>query len=445
MRPEDRAMSAQPLTETLAAAWEAAAGSLPGADRPEVATRRRAALDAFRGHGLPTQKLEAWKFTGLTALERRAWVLPSDLGPANDGAVDAALLAAAALPDGASYRLVFVNGRFDAAASRLQGLPDGVRLLPLSRAGADLAGMLEPAGGGRALSLAELNAALASDGLLFDIGNGVALDKPVEVIAFGAPALVNLRHAIRIGRGATAALIESYRDGGGDGGWTNAVARIALEDGAAFTHVRLQDEAAAAYHAALGQVTVATDARYAHVSVQAGGAVARHELHVEFAGRGAAADIQGLVLARGTSHIDHTLHLHHAVPDGRSNQLFKHVVDERGHAVFQGGIRVAPQAQKTDAQQLSRTLLLADRAQIDTKPELEILADDVKCSHGASIGDLDAQHLFYMEARGIGADEARRLLLSGFAREIVEAVPEGSLRDHVGAFVEGWLARGGAA
>ncbi|MFC3674353.1 Fe-S cluster assembly protein SufD [Ferrovibrio xuzhouensis] len=435
-------MSAQPLTETLAAAWEATAGSLPGADRPEVMARRRAALDSFRSHGLPTQKLETWKFTGLTALERQQWVLP-----ANDGAADAQRLAAAALAGDASYRLVFVNGRFDAAASRLQGLPDGVRLLPLSQAGGELAVTLASAGDGRAASLGELNAALASDGLLLDVANGVVLEKPVEIVAFGAPALVNLRHAIRIGRGTRATIVESYRDGGTAtaAGWTNVFSRIAVEEGAQLTHIRLQDEAAGIYHAALGQVTVAGDARYAHVSIQAGGAVARHELQIDYTGRNAEVDVQGLVLARGTSHIDHTLQLHHAEPGCNSNQLFKHVVDDRGHAVFQGGIRVAPDAQKTDARQLSRTLLLADRAQIDTKPELEILADDVKCSHGASIGDLDAQHLFYMGARGIGPDEARRLLLAGFAAEIVEAVPEGALRDHVEAFVTGWLAQTGGA
>ncbi|WP_341703947.1 Fe-S cluster assembly protein SufD, partial [Ferrovibrio sp.] len=309
--------------------------------------------------------------------------------------------------------------------------------------GEALAAALAAAGEGRAESLAELNAALASDGLLLDVAEGVTLAKPVEIIAFGAPALVNLRHVVRLGRGARATILESYRDGGGTG-WTNVFSHIAVDAGAQLDHVRLQDEAITAYHAALGRVDVAGDARYAHVSVQGGAAVARHELHLETTGARAVLDLQGLALARGASHIDHTLRLHHALPDCSSNQLFKHVVDDRGHAVFQGGIRVAPHAQKTDAQQLSRTLLLADRAQIDTKPELEILADDVKCSHGASIGDLDAQQLFYMEARGVGADEARRLLLAGFAAEIVDAVPDGVLREHVAAYVAGWL-EGGAA
>jgi len=425
-------MAALPLTDYVSAAYDAAAGGLPGAQDAAVAARRQAALAAFRRHGLPNQKLETWKFTGLNALERQSWTLP-----ANEGGVDATRLKAAQLA-GETHRLVFVNGRFDAAASRIGALPGGATLLPLSQAGDMLGAALATAGEDRAVSLSELNAAFASDGLVLLLDDNVVLDQPVEVIAFGAPALVNLRHLVRLGKNAKATLVEGYRDGGLSG-WNNIFANIAVGAGAELTHVRLQGEAANAYHAALGRVSVADDARYAHVSLQAGGAVARHELHVEYAGRNAEVDVRGLVLARGTAHIDHTLFLHHATPDCRSNQLFKHVVDDQGHAVFQGGIRVAPHAQKTDAQQLSRTLLLADRAQIDTKPELEILADDVKCSHGASIGDVDAMQLFAMQSRGIGVAEARRLLLSGFAYEVVEAVPEGVVRDQVQAFVDAWL------
>ncbi|WP_341896730.1 Fe-S cluster assembly protein SufD [Ferrovibrio terrae] len=433
-------MSALPFVEQLAGAYRAAASSLPGAKTPAVAARRDAALEAFRRLGLPNHKLESWKFTGLNALERQSWSLP-----ANDGGIDAARLKAAALTAD-SHRLVFVNGRFDAAASMIGALPKGATLLPLSQAGDAVQDALVAAGDDRTVSLSELNAALASDGVVLLLDDGVQLDRPVEILNFGTPALVNLRHLIRLGRHAQATVLESYRDGGiAQPGWSNVFARVAVGEGARLTHIRLQGENPEAYHAALGRVSIGAGAHYAHVSVQAGAALARHELHVAFAGSNATADIQGLVLARGKAHLDHTLFLHHAVPECRSNQLFKHVVDDEGHAVFQGGIRVAPHAQKTDAQQLSRTLLLADRAQIDTKPELEILADDVKCSHGASIGDVDAQQMFYMQARGIPAHEARRLLLSGFAHEVVSAVPEGALRDHVEGFVEAWLAEKGVA
>lgn len=431
---------ATPLIDSVTAGYQAAADSLPGGRQVEVTSRRQMALDAFRRHGLPDHRLESWKFTSLSGLEKQAWRLP-----ANEGGVDPARLAAACLTGVETWRLVFVNGRFDAAASNLKGLTPGVELHSLSSSD-EVAEALGDVVEGRETVLGSLNAALASDGMVLDIPDGVVLDRPIEIVAFGTPALVNLRHAIRVGRGAGAVLVESYRDGGhgGQPGWSNIFAGIELGEGASLTHLRLQDENAKAYHAALARVSVGAAARYSHVSLQAGGAVARHEMHIDFAGSDAEIDVQGLVLARGTSHIDHTLRLHHAVPDCRSNQLFKHVVDERGHAVFQGGICVAKQAQKTDAQQLSRTLLLADRAQIDTKPELEILADDVKCSHGASIGDLDAQQMFYMQARGMDQNEARRLLLSGFAYETIAGLSEGALREHACDFIEAWL-KGGPA
>lgn len=433
-------MTAQQIVNQLADTYAAAAPGLPGAAEAAVVARRSAAFESFRRFGIPTQKLEGWKFTGLTALERHPWSIP-----ANDGGLSSVDLDAAALT-GPSHRLVFVNGRFDAVASRIGRLPAGIMLAPLSAAGAGIAELLGQPSDRHATALADLNAALASDGMVLNVDDGVILDQPVEIVCFGAPGLVNLRHHVSLGRGAQVQLCESYVGCATPGpGWTNVVLQAMLGAGASLNHVRLQGEGASVHHAALGMVTVAAGARYDHVSIQAGGNVARHELDVNLAGSGAHAALRGLVLARGEAHIDHTLRLHHAAPECTSEQLFKHAVDGRGHAVFQGGIRVFPYAQKTDARQLSRTLLLSDQAQIDTKPELEILADDVKCSHGASIGDVDAEQIFYMQARGIGATEARRLLLDGFAREIVEAVAGHALRARVDRFVAKWLMDGTAA
>lgn len=311
-----------------------------------MAARRKSAIEAFRKHGLPNHKLESWKFTGLNALERQQWTLPANDGPAKDGGVDPARLKAATL-NADSHRLVFVNGRFDAAASKIGALPKGATLAPLSAAGDAIKDALASAGDKRDVSLSELNAALASDGVVLLLEDGVVLEIPVEIVSFGVPALVNLRHLIRLGKDAQATVLESYRDGGTStsAGWTNVYAHVAVGADAKLTHIRLQAENDATYHAALGRVSVGAGARYAHVSVQAGAALARHELHVDFAGSDAEVDVQGLVLARGAAHLDHTLFLHHAVPNCRSNQLFKHVVDDHGHAVFQGGIRVAPQAE----------------------------------------------------------------------------------------------------
>ncbi|MFN3402056.1 MAG: hypothetical protein ACK4Z4_17080, partial [Ferrovibrio sp.] len=246
-------MSALPFTEHLAGAYEAAAGSLPGAKDADVVARRKAAIAAFQRLGLPNHKLESWKFTGLNALERQQWSLP-----ANDGSVDPARLQAAAL-NADSHRLVFVNGRFDAAASKIGSLPKGATLLPLSQAAGNLADVLAAAGDKREISLSELNAALASDGVVLLLEDGVVLDKPVEIISFGVPALVNLRHLIRLGAKAEATVLESYRDGGASeklAGWTNVYAHVAVGAGARLAHIRLQAESDVAYHAALGRVSV---------------------------------------------------------------------------------------------------------------------------------------------------------------------------------------------
>lgn len=412
------------LPDRLADLYAAAAPGLPGA-----AARRERALAAFRRQGLPTQRLESWKFTSLNAVEKRDWALAAKTTVANDSA-----------PALAAHRLVFNGGHFDAAASSLGTLPDGVTLTPLA-AGTDFPDAAVPDAAGHAL--VALNTALSADGWLLDIAPGVGLHLPVHVICHGAAGLANPAFSLRLGAGAQATLVESHRAGAAPG-WSNIAGRIALGKGAALSHVRLQTEAAEAIHSAYMAVTLAEAARYHHVSLMLGGAVARHEMAVTLAGEGAAADLFGLCLARGKAHLDHTLRLEHASPGCRSSQSFKHVVDDRGHAVFQGGIRVAPDAQRTDAQQITRTLLLSDHAQVDAKPELEILADDVKCSHGASIGDLDAGMLFYLRARGLDAAEAQRLMLAGFAWETVEAIADQEIRAHAASLVDGWLQAGGA-
>ncbi|MBP7063524.1 Fe-S cluster assembly protein SufD [Ferrovibrio sp.] len=381
-------------------------------DLPGVAGLRADGLADLRRHGIPGRKLEAWKFTSLQAAGERDWSLAAN---------DAAPFAAA--------------------------LPQGVTLQPLAQAlaerGAELAQALAPASRDAASALTALNAALLRDGWLLEVAPGVNVPRPIhlDLRNQGRDGLANVTCLVRLGAGASASLLESHA---GEG-WSNSRIKIELAEGAELLHARLQQQTADAFHAGLTEVRLEARAAYRHVSLMLGGAVARHELAVTLAGEGASLDAQGLALAKGSAHLDHTLRLEHAAAGCSSNQLFKNVVDERGHAVFQGLIRVAPGAQKTDAQQLCRTLLLSDDAQVDTKPELEILADDVKCSHGATVGDLDANMLFYLRARGIDANTARRLLLEGFAAEILQAIPAQDMRLPFIAALETWFATGDAA
>lgn len=379
---------------------------------PGVAALRAAGLADFQRFGIPTRKLEAWKFTSLQAVERQDWTLAAN---------DAAPFAAA--------------------------LPEGVTLIPLAQALAEqgdmLAQLLAPSSHDASSALSALNAALLRDGWLLDVAPGVALPRPIhlDLRNDGANGLANITCLVRLGADASASLLETHA---GDG-WSNSRLKIDLGAGARLMHARLQQYSATAFHGALTEARLEAGSVYHHVSLMLGAAVARHELAVTLAGEGATFDAQGLSLARGKAHLDHTLRLEHAAANCSSNQLFKNVVDEQGHAVFQGMIRVAPGAQKTDAQQLCRTLLLSDHAEVDTKPELEILADDVKCSHGATVGDLDANMLFYLRARGIDDAAARRLLLEGFAAEILESITDMDMRLPFIAALETWFAAGDEA
>ena len=363
----------------------------------DAATPLRAAgLAAFRRHGLPHKRLEQWKFTGLGDLDRGDWRLA-----ANEA------LPFAGMPFG--------------------DLPEGARLKPLAEALAAEPGLLDDLmpETAPAAALAALNAGLLSHGWLLDIAPGAVLDRPILFKRMGqAGQLDNVTLFIRLGEGAQASLLESHAGAG----WYNGVLRLRLGFGAALEHARILHGGADSYHIGYLDARLDKAARYRHASLLAGSGLARHEMAIALTGEAAEADISGLALPRGDGHLDHTLRLEHAAAHCRSAQLFKNAVDDAGHAVFQGGIRVAPGAQRTDAQQLCRTLLLSDEAQVDAKPELEILADDVSCSHGATVGDLDAMMLFYMQARGIPAAIARRLLLEGFAEEIADALEDDALR-----------------
>jgi len=385
---------------------------------------RLAGRAAFLRHGLPGPRLESWKFTSLNGLTGRNWTRS-----ANDAVPEAVVASPAD-----AIRLVFVGGR-PAPGLPQQVLPAGLRLRPLTAR--DLASPETPAA-----ALAALNSALCLDGQVIEVAEGVVVTQPVHLDFRPGSGIANGQVQLRLGAGSSLDLLETH--GGGDG-WSNTVLRIAVGSGARLTHTRLQAESGGAHHTALTEVGLDAAAQYRHVSVMLGGRVARHELVVRLQGRGADADLHGLALAGGRAHLDHTLHVEHVAEGCTSHQAFRNVVDGEGHAVFQGCIRVAPGAQRSDAQQLCRTLLLSDGARVDTKPELEILADDVKCSHGATVGDLDAAQLFYLRARGIPAAEARRLLLVGFAEETVEAVGHPGTRAILEAAVAGWLQRGAGA
>jgi Fe-S cluster assembly protein SufD len=422
-------------------AFDDVVGATAGVDW--LAAARGDALDRFRTLALPSTRVEDWKYTNLRDLAQTSFELPD---PASDEA--AAATAASTRPlAGGKFRLVFVNGRLDAGLSSLGPLPEGVRLggLGNSLAGGDdtVRARLSRGSDLPADALLELNTAFMMDGCVLIVDDGVAMPHPIEVVHVGGaatkPISFHPRNLMVLGSDASAAVLETHVGVPGANYWSNPVTQIDLGAGAKLTHVVSQRDAHTAYHISTTQAVLSERASYDTAVVVTGGRLARHTIAVRLAGADATCSLTGAYLGRGRQHIDVTTRVEHAVGGGTSDQLFKGVLDDRSHGVFQGGITVQPNAQKTNGHQLNRALLLSPEAAVDTKPELEILADDVKCSHGASAGELNEDEIFYARARGIDPDDARRLLVRAFIVEILDRIPDAVARSAIEAEVDGWL------
>jgi len=407
------------LPEAFRRRWTERRATLPGHDDPAVAARREASFAAADRSGLPGRRVEDWKFTSTVALARLDPEFPG--GEVSEAQV-AALLAGWPLADACVQ--VIADGVWRPDLSRGE-LPAGVTVTRLSAAPDGLADMLRPLPGGAAMAPANLGLALAQEGALVDVAAGTAPDRPLVLVhlsGFGGYAMQHLRHRLRIGAGAALDLVELHLSAPEAPAWTNMVTDLEVAEGARLRHLRIGAGAARSFRTALLLGRLAAGADYAGTALAFGGALARDEIEMRLLGEDAACRLDGLNLAQGRDHLDSTLRVRHEAPRCRSAQHYRAVVDGHGHAVFQGRIAVAQDAQVTDAHQLARALLLSDDAVADVKPELEILADDVQCSHGASVGDLDEQALFYLRARGIAPDVARGLLIEAFAAEILGGI-----------------------
>jgi Fe-S cluster assembly protein SufD len=432
-----------PIDEAAAryrALFDAAGPALPGGRLPWLAALRARAIEGFAG--FPTPRSEAWKYTNLTRLARTPFALEA---PAEVAAADVAPWAMA----GDSHLLVFANGRFAPALSAVGTLPAGVVLTTLGRAlddGADaLAGPLGALDAAEP-GVAALNTAFMRDGLVLRLAPGAALARPVHFLHLAVPGgtaqMAPPRNLVIAGENSSATVVESFAALSPGLHWTNAVCEVVVGANASVRLVRTLEEGPDAYHIGLTDVHIDRSGRFAGFVLAAGGALARSEIRVSLDGEGADCALAGATLLDGRRHADATTVVHHRAPHGRSRQVFKSVAGDSSRSVFQGRVMVAEMAQKTDAHQLSRGLLLSRGAQVDAKPELQILADDVKCSHGTTVGELDRAALFYLRSRGIGKETARALLIQAFVGELIEELPAGPVRDYVAARVR---ARLGAA
>jgi len=388
---------------------------------------RRHGLSRFAELGFPSRRNENWRYLNLQPLEK-APLLPG----AVSREVSKARLADIALAC-PTHRLVFVNASYSPALSGVTGvheLPEGVWLGSVKAAVGERPELVRTLLEDADQPFAALNAAFFADGFVLDLAPGVVLDRPIEIVHLAsATGSLHTRSLVNLGAGSRVTIIETYTGRGRY--WRNDFAAWRLAEGAALTRVVLVEESAEAVH--LGEVSATLEARAkldGFVCLLGGGTV-RQEVSVTLAGDNAECGIDGAFLVSGREEANIVTSIDHAALGGTTTELIKGVAAGRGHGAFQGKIIVREGAQQTDARQTSRNLILGRRAVIDTKPELEILADDVKCAHGASVGDLDEAALFYLRARGIPTDEARRLLVEGFLREPVEGIGDPTIREHL--------------
>jgi Fe-S cluster assembly protein SufD len=417
------------------------APSLSGAGIGWLAALRADSAARCRQNGLPTTKTEAWRFTNLKDLAA------ADFAPAQ-GAAPVALdsLPRSGLLAVNGHVLAFVNGRFRADLSTLEALPAGVTLLPLSEAIREDERSLSVHLGRLAEeeenAFADLNTAFLDDGLVLRLEPGAVLDRPVHLVSVGAvadrPLAFFPRLLVVLGKGAKATLFESHAGLGGTY-FSNSVMEAMLGEGAHLEHYKLQNESHEAFHIANTRVSVAAGGFYDGFVLQTGSRLARNEVQVTLNGENARCHLNGAYLGAGRQHLDSTTFIDHAVPDCASREVYKGVLDERAHGVFQGKILVRRDAQRTDGHQLNRALLLSREAEVNAKPELEIYADDVKCSHGATVGELAEEQLFYLQARGIDRAAARALLIEAYVQETLDEMGNAEARLPFQRVVGAWL------
>jgi Fe-S cluster assembly protein SufD len=421
-----------PFVDSLLEA--AAQASLPGGGIGWLQAARRENLEAFAASGLPDTRMEAWKYTALRALGQRRFA-PGDEQAASR-AVDAS---AFALPGIDGPSLVFVNGVFRADLSRIDALPNGLSLQPLSTA---LQSDAEPLR--FALSrhyreggdvFARLNAALAGDGVVLRVDAGTKITQPVHLLFIGAPADGDLawhvRHIIELGEGAELSLVEHHASSGDQQHLGTQVADIVLRKGAKLKHVTLQNTAGGSTLVRHNSVQLDAQAQVSLYVLELGGALVRHDLHASLVGDQSRLETRGVFVLSGRQHIDTQMAIRHQALNTSSDSVWRGVADQRSRGVFRGAIVVAEGADGSDANLSSKNLLLSGQAEIDTKPELEIYADEVKAAHGATVGQLDERSLFYLRSRGIPLAEARSMLTAAFCRAVFESLPEEGLREHL--------------
>jgi Fe-S cluster assembly protein SufD len=427
-------------TDTLNDVFSGARDRLPGTGN--VAEARRQAFEIFARAGLPNRRIEDWKYTDLRVLMRE--VLPLADTPDAEALKRAGAVLKARTIEG-SRQLVLVDGVFARDLSDLADLEDGLSVRTLRDALETDGAQLQPEDLSSETSspMMALNTAMMTDGLVIMVAKGIALKRPLHIVHIAStaqPASMFTRSLVMLSQGANATLVESYiATEGAQAYQVHDALSLAIGNDARLDHVRLVEDSREAFNISSAIVTLGKHAHFNTFGMTSGGAVSRYQAVITVAGEHSRVETNGVNLLNGRQHADTTLFLDHAVPNCQSREIFRAVVDDRGHSVFQGRIVVRPKAQKTDAKMMTRALLLSNEAEADNKPELEIFADDVTCGHGATTGALDESLLFYLRARGLSEKEAQALLIQAFVGEAIETIANDDLREIAVASAQRWL------
>lgn len=405
---------------------------LAGHGVPWVTAARQSAFERFEERGFPTKREEEWKYTDVAAIGKRTSLAPDNIPP--DPSSEAALFAWT-LAQEDSHLLVFVNGHFSSELSAVGELPTGAKLESLADlldTSADLPQTLFDREQEYTVFSA-LNTALTTDGAVLQLAPGVMLEKPVYLlfVASGRGTAVYPRNIFILGEGAHATVIEHYFGMLEAHNFTDAVTQISIGPGSELRHCKLVQEGKDAFHVAGIHAEQAAGSRFVSHSFALGGRLVRNDITSRLNGAECRCSFDGLYLLDGKQHADHHTRIDHLAPSCTSREYYRGILDGESRGVFNGKVVVHPGAVKTDAHQSNRNLLLSRQAEIDTKPQLEIFADDVKCTHGATVGHLDDDSLFYLRSRGVDEDSARSLLIYGFANDIIGHVEVPAMRTRI--------------
>ena len=412
--------------------------ALPGHGLAWLRDVRRAAIGSFSRSGFPTPRNEHWKYTNVSPIEKRTF----DLAAPSRAAPGAGIVGRF-LDGGAAPRLVFVDGRIDHELSDTRTLPCGVEVEDLTRFlehnGEFLEGRLAKIVTADKTAFTALNAAFMDTGAAIRVAPETVAGTPLHLVFVSGSHERERAYFPRIviaaGAGSRIAVVEHFVGLDDTVYLDNVVTEIEIAEGATVEHYKVQQASASAYHVAALKAKLAAGASFHSWAVSLGARLSRNDIDVALDHEHARCSLDGLFVANGRQHVDFHTNVEHAAPRCESNEYYKGIAGGRGRGVFNGRVHVHPDAQKTEAHQTNRNLLLSRNAEIDTKPQLEIHADDVKCSHGATIGQLDEQMLFYMRSRGIPESAARGMLTYGFARDVVDRIVRSELREAIGAMV----------